>query len=418
MVMTATNKIKAVRWKLLSIFLLILAGDVAATIVDQKDESKSVGPRFHRGRYDICVAGAGLSGAILAERYASQNRSVLVIEKRPHIGGNCYDYIDEDTGIRVSKYGAHIFHTKYEQVWKYMQRFAEWVPYEHRVLAFVDRKYVPVPVNIDTVNALFDLNIQTNAEMNKWLDNEQVPFQDPANSEQMALSRVGPRLYKLLFEPYTMKQWDKAPTELGAEVMARIPVRNNHDPRYFSDPYQALPRDGYTAMFEQMLSHPHIELHTGTNYFDIRSSLQCGRTYFTGPIDAYFADLGFPKLEYRSLDFERKVLRNTEYFQPNFVVNHPSLDVEFTRIVEYKHMLNQTSPHTVIFYEYSKDGGEPYYPVPNPKNQALFAKYQAMAEKEPNVTFVGRMANYKYFNMDETVKNALELFQSDFHACS
>ena len=363
---------------------------------------------------DVCVVGAGLSGAVIAERYATQrNQSVLVLERRPHIGGNCYDYIDEETGIRVNLYGAHLFHTHYTRVWDYVHQFAEWVPYEHRVLAFVKGKHVPVPVNIDTVNALFGLSIRSEAQMDDWLLKEQVSFPEPQNSEETALSRVGPRLYDLLFKPYTVKQWDKTPAELGPEVLARIPVRNNHDPRYFGDPYQALPKDGYTAVFERMFDHPLITVRTNVDYFDVRDTLRCGRTYFTGPIDAYFGHLGWPKLEYRSLDFERKVVRNIDYFQPNSVVNHPSPDVDFTRIVEYKHMLNQSSPHTAIFYERSKDGGEPYYPVPNPANKALYAKYQAMAAKEPRVTFVGRLANYKYFNMDQTVKNALELFDRE-----
>eukprot|EP00923_Selenidium_pygospionis_P043688 GHVN01075417.1.p1 GENE.GHVN01075417.1~~GHVN01075417.1.p1 ORF type:complete len:991 (+),score=44.30 GHVN01075417.1:63-2975(+) len=371
-------------------------------------------PRNTKNVADVCVVGAGLSGAVIAERYATQrNKSVLVLEKRSHIGGNCYDYIDEETGIRVNQYGAHLFHTQYKPVWDYVQQFAEWIPYEHRVVAFVEGKHVPVPVNIDTVNALFGLSIRSEAEMDEWLRKEQAAFPDPKNSEETALSRVGRRLYELLFKPYTIKQWDKTPSELGPEVMARIPVRNNHDPNYFGDPYQALPQNGYTAIFERMFDHQLITVQTGVDYFDVRETLRCGRTYFTGPIDAYFAHLGWPKLQYRSLDFERKVVRDVGYFQPNSVVNHPSPDVNYTRIVEYKHMLNQTSPHTVVFYERSKNGGEPYYPVPNPENKALYAKYQAMAAKEPNVTFVGRLANYKYLDMDQTVKNALELFDRD-----
>lgn len=368
-----------------------------------------------RNSYDVCIVGAGLSGAVIAERYASQlKKSVLVMEKRDHIGGNCYDYIDPETGIRVNKYGAHLFHTKYKRVWDYVQQFADWVPYEHKVVAFVDNKHVPVPVNIDTVNTLFGESIESVEEMDDWLRNEQVKFPGPPkNSEEMALSRVGRRLYELLFKPYTIKQWAKTPAQLGPEVMARIPVRNNHDPRYFGDQYQALPRDGYTAIFERMFDNSLITVRASVDYFNVRDLLRCGRTYFTGPIDAYFAHLGWEKLEYRSLDFERKVLLNREYFQPNSVVNHPSPKVNFTRIVEYKHFLSQVSPHTIIFYEHSKDGGDPYYPVPNPKNQALFAKYKAMAAKEENVRFVGRLANYKYFNMDQTVKNALELFDRD-----
>mmetsp|Transcript_23156 Transcript_23156/g.57123 ORF Transcript_23156/g.57123 Transcript_23156/m.57123 type:complete len:491 (+) Transcript_23156:139-1611(+) len=320
----------------------------------------------NRKRYDICIVGAGLSGSVLAERYASQyNASVLVMEQRDHIGGNCYDYIDDETDIRVSKYGAHIFHTSYERVWDYLQQFSNWTTYEHEVVGSVlnGTAIVPIPVNIETVNTLFGLDIQNTQEMDEWLAKEQVKFDNPiANSEEMALSRVGPRLYDLIFKPYTEKQWGTSPRELGPEVTARIPVRNNHDKRYFTDPHQALPTDGYTAMFHNMLSHPKIDVKVNTNYFDIKDDIDCEhRTYYTGPIDVYFSDLGWDKLEYRSLDFERRVLKNVPAFQSKSVVNHPSLDENFTRIVEYKHFLQQSSPHTVIFYEHSKAGGEPYY---------------------------------------------------------
>ena len=366
-------------------------------------------------QYDICVVGAGLSGAVMAERYASlYQKTVYVMERRNHIGGNCYDYIDSETGIRVNKYGAHLFHTKYKRVWDYIQQFSDWTPYEHRVVANVDGVHVPVPVNIDTVNILFNLDIQNSTEMDAWLKEEQAQFNaPPQNSEEMSLSRVGQRLYETLFKPYTIKQWAKSPAQLAPEVMARIPVRNNRDARYFSDKWQALPTQGYTSMFEHMLDNPLITVDTNVDYFQVRDRLVCGRTYYTGPVDTYFANLGWPKLEYRSLDFVREVHGTKDYYQPNSVVNHPSTTVPYTRIVEYKHFLNQTSDNTVIFKEFSKDNGEPYYPVPNTDNQALFQKYKAMSDKEPHVTFVGRLANYKYFNMDQTIKNALELFDQD-----
>ena len=371
--------------------------------------------KFKKNYYDICIAGAGLSGAVTAERHASKlGKTVLIIEKRNHTGGNCYDYIDEETGIRVNKYGAHLFHTKYERVWEYVNKFSDWTKYEHEVMGWVDGKHVPVPVNIDTVNALFDLNIKDTIEMDAWLAKEQVKYvESPKNSEEMALSRVGKRLYELIFHPYTVKQWAKEPRDLGPEVTARIPVRNNHDGRYFSDPHQALPSNGYTAFLNKIMEHENIEVHTNVDFFHARNEVKCGHSYFTGPIDAYFASQGWPKLEYRSLDFERKVVKDVEYFQPKSVVNHPSSDEDFTRIVEYKHLLNQKSNDTVLYYERSKDGGEPYYPVPNPENKALYAKYQKLAEKEPNVTFVGRLASYKYFNMDDAILNALQLFDTD-----
>eukprot|EP00977_Amphora_coffeiformis_P003912 scaffold777_cov159-Amphora_coffeaeformis.AAC.2 len=373
--------------------------------------------KLAQSSYDVCIVGAGLSGSVLAERYARvMRKSVLMMDKRHHVGGNCYDYIDKDTGLRVNKYGAHLFHTKHKKVWDYAQMFSKWTPYEHKVIGLVEGKHVPIPVNIETVNILFGLNISTEAEMDAWLENERVHYDhEPRNSEEMALSRVGPRLYELLFKPYTTKQWAKSPAELGPEVTARIPVRNNHDGRYFADPYEALPSHGYTAFFRNIISRAFsgIETHVNMDYFAVRDAIKCGRTYYTGPIDTYFAHLGMDKLEYRSLDFERRVIETHDTFQPAFVVNHPSLDENFTRIVEYKHLPGQEkSDSTVIFIERSKSGGEPYYPVPNERNKKLYAKYQAMADKE-DVRFVGRLANYKYFNMDEAILNALTIFEKD-----
>lgn len=371
-------------------------------------------------KYDVCIVGAGLSGSVIGERYASVlKKKVLILEKRDHIGGNCYDYIDEDTGIRVSKYGAHLFHTSYEDVWEYVQQFGEWTPYEHKVRGIVNGQSVPIPVNIETVNTLFDEDIIDSKGMDEWLAKEQVKSdKEPVNSEEVALARVGPNLYDLIFKPYTFKQWNKYPKDLGPEVLSRIPVRNNSEERYFSDPHQAIPKDGYTSIFEKMLSNPLITVKTNTDYFKVKDQINCGKLYFTGPIDAYFASLNLPKLEYRSISFERKVEKNVDYFQSNFVVNHPQDHVDFTRIVEYKHLLNQSSPHTVYFIERSKDGGEPYYPVPNPENKELFEKYKEMADKEEGVSFVGRLANYKYFNMDQAIKNALDTFYADIDTSS
>lgn len=388
---------------------------LAATSPSPTMEDNRYKARKMTDYHDICIVGAGLSGAVIAERYASQrNQTSLIIERRNHIGGNCYDYIDDETGIRVSKYGAHLFHTYYDRVWKYVQKFSEWTPYEHEVIGLVNGKHVPIPVNIHTVNTLFDLNIKNSEEMDKWLATEQEKYPNgPQNSEEMAKARVGTRLYELIFHPYTIKQWAKEPKELGPEVTARIPVRNDYDGRYFSDPHQALPTYGYTAIFEKMYDNPLISVHLNTDFFDVRSTLNCGKYYYTGPVDRYFADSGLKKLEYRSLDFERRVIKDIDLYQPMGVVNHPALEDNFTRIVEYKHFLNQSSPHTILFLEHSKDSGEPYYPVPNPENKDLFAKYKEMSDKEPGVAFVGRLANYKYFNMDQTIENALTLFDDD-----
>lgn len=362
--------------------------------------------------FDIVVIGAGISGAVLAERYASMGKKVLVIEKRDHIAGNCYDYIDEN-GILVSKYGAHLFHTNEEDVWEYVNRFSNWYRWEHKVLAHVDGKLVPIPVNITTVNKLFGLNITTEKEMEEWLGKNREAISEPANGREAALSKVGPVLYEKMFRHYTKKQWDKYPEELDASVLNRIPVRTNYDDRYFSDKYQALPEGGFTKMFEKILGSPKIKVLLNTDFFDVRTEITgYEKLFYTGPIDRFF-DFKYnlkEKLEYRSINFVSETL-DMEYFQPNSVVNYPGLEVPFTRIIEYKHFGNQKSSKTTIVKEYTVDEGDPYYPVPNERNQKIYEKYKREAERLTDVYFVGRLANYKYFNMDQAFKNALDLFR-------
>jgi UDP-galactopyranose mutase len=372
--------------------------------------------------FDIVIVGAGLSGATIAERCASVHGwRVLVLDKRDHIGGNVYDSVDAESGIRVSKYGAHIFHTNDEGVWSYVQNFARWRRWDHRVVSSIaGRGLVPVPVNTNTINALFDTSLRTEAETEAWLAAQQVRPEGgraPADSREMALSRVGPDLYELLFRPYTVKQWAKDPSELDASVLARIPVRSNFDDRYFSDKYQALPADGYTAFAERLLAHPNITVRLNTPYVRPGNAEGLAPTpvrftralVYTGPIDAYFSDAGLPRLEYRSIHFawERHATPGGGYFQPCSVVNHPSTSVPYTRIVEYKHFLAQPSEQTLITKETSTDEGEPYYPVPNPQNQALYERYRALADEEEargGVHFLGRLASYKYFNMDQAIR--------------
>jgi len=362
---------------------------------------------------DILIIGAGISGAVLAERYASLGKKVLIIEKRDHIAGNCYDYID-DNGILVSKYGAHLFHTNEEIVWSYVQQFSDWYPWEHKVVARVDDKTVPIPVNITTVNTLFGENITSEEEMAVWLENNRKPFEKPANGEEAVLNRVGEELYEKMFKHYTKKQWDKFPAELDASVLERIPVRSNYDDRYFSDKYQALPKGGYTQLFDKILSNNNIEILLDTDYFDVMDDYAgYEKLFYTGPVDRFF-DFKHSmeeKLEYRSINFVSETL-DQEYFQENSVVNYPGMEVEFTRIIEYKHFGNQKSDKTTVVKEFTVDGGEPYYPVPNPRNQKIYDKYKEEAEKLTDVYFVGRLANYKYFNMDQAFKNALDLFAS------
>lgn len=360
---------------------------------------------------DILIIGAGISGAVLAERYASIGKKVLIIEKRNHIAGNCYDYVDEN-GILVSKYGAHLFHTNDESVWEYVIKFSEWYPWEHKVIAKVGNKTVPIPVNITTVNELFGTTISNEEEMKTWLEEHRSPIAKPSNGEEAVLSRVGPVLYEKMFKHYTKKQWDKYPAELDASVLERIPVRTNFDDRYFSDTYQVLPRGGYTQLFENILDHPNIEVLLETDYFDVKNQYtNYEKLFYTGPVDRFFEFKHrlLEKLEYRSINFVSETI-DAEFFQENSVVNYPGTEVDFTRIIEYKHFGNQKSDKTTIVKEFTVDEGEPYYPVPNPRNQEIYARYKAEADQLTDVYFVGRLANYKYFNMDQAFKNALDLF--------
>jgi len=367
-------------------------------------------------KYEVIIVGCGLSGAVIAEQYAKvMNKEVLVIDRRDHIGGNCYDYIDTDTQILCNKYGPHYFHTNDEEVWAYIQNFAEWVRHEHKVVGSSDGKLFPIPVNINTINILCGTHIQTSAEMDIWLSQNQIHSINIQTGEDMALSRVGKDLYEKIFKYYTYKQWAKYPSELAPEILARLPIRNNFDDRYFTDKYQVLPKDGYTAFFNKLLSHPKITVRLNVDYFAVKSAIPMDKiTIYTGPIDRYFADTGHEKLEYRSLDIVFETHKDRNFYQTHAQVNYPNLDTAYTRIIEYKHNNNQRSPHTIISREYSSGIGEPYYPVINQRNLDLFEKYKIMAEHETitrNIHFIGRLANYKYFNMDQAIKNSLKYFK-------
>jgi UDP-galactopyranose mutase len=361
--------------------------------------------------YDIVIVGSGISGATLAERYATVlNKKVLVLEKRPHIGGNCYDFVD-DAGVLVSLYGAHIFHTSFKDVWEYVNTFSSWRPYIHRVVSHVDGKLVPIPVNITTVNQLFGLSLQNEKQMQDFMATQTVSFPKITNSKESAHARVGPHLYEKLFKHYTRKQWDLDPAELDASVLERIPVRYSFDDRYFTDTFQALPTHGYTKLFEKMLSHPNITVKTNIDYFSVKNKIKhFDKLFFTGPIDQFFSYKFGKKLQYRSLHISFETF-NKEFFQSHAVINYPN-DHQYTRIVEYKHLTGQKHPYTTISKEYPTWQGEPYYPVPSPENRDLYEIYRKEAEKEEQngIYFVGRLANYKYFNMDQAFKNALELF--------
>ena len=361
--------------------------------------------------FEIVIVGAGLSGSVLAEQFARYTeKNILIVDKRDHLGGNCYDYIDSND-ILINKYGPHIFHTNYERVWSYVNEFEEWKRWEHKALAYVDGNFVPVPVNITTANMLCGENMCNEKEMNSWLAKSQIKFDNITNSHEMALSRVGTILYEKMFRNYTIKQWNLKPEELSPEVLGRIPVRNNFDDRYFSDRYQALPRYGYTTFFRKLLHSKQITVALDLNYFQIKDDISCDKLIYTGPIDQYYSHLGFEPLKYRSLKFEVERHKNCNFYQPNSIINYPELNYKFTRIVEYKHFLNQASEHTTIVKEYGQDEGEPYYPVLDLRNKRLYETYQKRSMEEKDVLFVGRLANFKYFNMDQAINNALFIFE-------
>jgi len=363
------------------------------------------------GRYDYLIVGAGFAGSVLAERLASQHGArVLLIDRRPHVGGNAYDEPNE-AGILYHKYGPHIFHPTSDQVWDYLSQFTQWRPYEHRVRAKVRGQLVPIPINRTTLNRLFDLALQTDEEAADYLASRAEPVEDIKTSEDVVINAVGRELYELFFQGYTRKQWGLDPSELDKQVTSRIPTRTNTDDRYFSDTHQAMPLHGYTKMFEKMLGHPLIEIRTGVDFAELKDQAHeiADHIIYTGPIDEYF-DFRFGKLPYRSLKFDHRTL-DEEQHQPVAVVNYPSPDVPYTRISEYKHLTGQESPVTTITYEYPSAEGDPYYPIPRAENQALYKRYEALGDSTDGVTFVGRLATYRYYNMDQIVGQALATFR-------
>jgi len=366
-------------------------------------------PLNARKRYDYLIVGAGFAGSILAERLASQHGArVLLIDRRPHIGGNAYDEKNSD-GILYHKYGPHIFHTNSEQVVEYLSQFTKWRPYEHRVLAQARGQLVPIPINRTTLNMLFDAKLETDEDAAAFLAARAEPVEDIQTSEDVVINAIGRELYELFFRGYTRKQWDLDPSQLDKQVTSRIPTRTNTDDRYFTDSFQAMPLDGYTAMFEKMLDNPLIEIRTGVEFRDVRDEVEAGHIIYTGPIDEYF-DFCYGKLPYRSLKFDHKTI-DQERYQPVGTVNYPSPDVPYTRISEYKHLTGQQAPLTTITYEYPSAEGDPYYPIPREENQLLFKRYEALADATEGVTFVGRLATYRYYNMDQIVGQALAMFR-------
>jgi UDP-galactopyranose mutase len=355
--------------------------------------------------FDYMVVGAGFAGSVIAERMATvYGKKVLIIDKRPHIGGNAYDHYNDD-GVLVHKYGPHIFHTNSKDVFDYLSRFTEWRPYQHRVLAQVDGQQVPIPINLTTINQLYGLNL-TSFEVEKFLESVAEKRERIKTSEDVIVSKVGKELYEKFFKNYTKKQWDLDPSELDAAVTARIPVRTNRDDRYFTDKYQVMPLHGYTRMFEKMLDHPNIKIMLNTDYREVAEHIPYREMVYTGPVDAYF-DYCYGKLPYRSLQFRHET-HNEEKFQAAPVVNFPN-EYAYTRCTEFKYLTGQEHKKTSVVYEYPTAEGDPYYPVPRPENAELYRKYERLANETPHVHFVGRLATYKYYNMDQVVAQALTL---------
>jgi UDP-galactopyranose mutase len=357
--------------------------------------------------FDWLVVGAGFAGSVLAERLATQrNEKVLLIDRRPHLGGNAYDRLDA-AGVLIHQYGPHIFHTNSKPVFDHLSQFTAWRHYEHRVLAAVDGQCLPMPINRTTINKLFNLSLSP-TELEGWLAGRAELVEDIRTSEDVVVSTIGRELYEKFFRGYTLKQWGLDPSQLDKSVTSRVPTRTNDDDRYFTDTYQFMPEAGYTKMFERMLDHPNIEIMLGTDFASLSDAVSYDRVIYTGPIDEYF-DYHHGKLPYRSLCFKHVTL-DQEWHQPVAVVNYPQTEA-YTRVTEYKHLTGQSAPRTSISYEYPSAEGDPYYPIPCPQNAELFRRYQALGDKEPNVWFVGRLATYRYYNMDQVVAQALATFK-------
>ncbi len=357
--------------------------------------------------YDYLIVGAGYAGSVLAERLARDaGKKVLLVDRRPHVAGNAYDHPDA-AGVLVHKYGPHIFHTNSREIFEYLSQFTEWRPYEHRVRAFVDGQLLPIPINLDTINRLYGLNLDS-AGVEAFFASAREKVDQIQTSEDVVVSTVGRELYEKFFRGYTRKQWGLDPSQLSSQVTARVPARTNRDDRYFTDAHQSMPLHGFTRMFEKMLDHENITIQLSTDYREVKDSVPYREMIYTGPIDEFF-DFRFGKLPYRSLEFRHET-HDQEVFQAAPVVNYPDENVPHTRVTEFKYLTGQKHPKTSIVYEYPQAEGDPYYPIPRPQNAEINAKYQALVNDTPGLYFVGRLASYKYYNMDQVVGQALTLY--------
>jgi len=355
-------------------------------------------------RYDFLIVGAGFAGAILAERLASINKKVILVERRDHIGGNSYDFYD-DYGILVHKYGPHYFRTDNQYIFDYLSRFTKWRQYEYRVRTFVNGKLFPFPINLDTINMFFKTDFKNQEEIKNFLESKRVKIEKPKNAEEQVVSKIGWELYNNFFKNYTIKQWKTDPKNLDPLVTARIPIRYDKNDKYFDASIQAMPRDGYFKLFENMLEG--IEILYNTEFKEIKDDLEFDNLIYTGPIDEFF-DYKYGKLPYRSLNFKFEHYRK-KFYQDWVQINYPN-DYEYTRIVEIKHATGQDCNDTTIVKEYPSDNGPPFYPIPSVKNYALYEKYLNESKNFKNFYFIGRLATYRYLNMDQVVKEALNLF--------
>ena len=387
----------------------IVSETVAAAVEVQPIEAPAVWPIERAKHYDVMIVGAGFAGSVMAERLANEaGKRVLVVDRRPHIAGNAYDRLDE-AGVLIHQYGPHIFHTNSAEIFTYLSRFTGWRPYEHRVLADLGDRQVPMPINRTTLNMLYGLDLQTDEQAAAFLASRAEPIDVVRTSADVVISAVGRELYETFFQGYTRKQWGMDPSELDKSVTSRVPTRTNDDDRYFTDTFQAMPDQGFTRMFERMLDHPNIDLLLGVEYREAQAAFPHDHLVFTGPIDEYF-DHRYGKLPYRSLRFEHQTV-DSEWHQRVAVVNYPDEAVPHTRVTEYKHLTGQQCDRSSITYEYPAEEGDPYYPIPREENQALFKRYEALAVAQRDVTFVGRLATYRYYNMDQVVGQALSAYR-------
>lgn len=358
-------------------------------------------------KFKYVVVGAGLAGLTVAQRISEElDEKVLVIEKRGTIGGNVYDSYNED-GILIHNYGPHIFHTNDQGVYDYLSRFTKWNDFWHRVLTYVDGNLVPMPITVETINQLYNLNLDC-SQVEEFLKKRAIDLPEVKTSKDVALSKVGTDIYEKIFENYTKKQWGVDPGELDTSVISRIPIRYNRDTRYFADKYQGMPKHGYTKLCENMVKNPNIKLLLNTDYKEVIDEIEYEKLIYTGPTD-YFYDYEFGKLAYRSIDFVFETHEEEEY-QRAPVVNYPN-DYKFTRITEFKKLTGQTHKKTTILKEFPTSDGEPYYPFPTKEWRERFVSYQEKMQQEKNVLFLGRLAEYKYYNMDAVVRQALNLFE-------